>query len=362
MGARRLLAGLLLVVAAACSGGGAAGDGGGGEAGGDGGADVGGGGPPPDAGAVGGAAYSLSPGTLTFRGRGGGLRPPLQSIEITAKVSPLYLKAEVSGQALESATVVVTGERTARVEVRPASPNVLQVGTTAAAVHIQGCNDPLCGSRATDGARTVAVSYIKDPGGVTGTPATLTFTQAFGGPAPEPQTVELRDLGEPPLPYTSQLNPESASSWLTVSPASGALPGTVTIGVLPQARAGSYNATVQFRSDATAGFGVSVSYTVSADFRAEPPTITVVGAFGTATPDQRISLSDALGLSYPWTVTVAFMDGTGWLGLSPTSGSALPAEVTVSLGPLPDRLTRQALLRFTGAGIERMVQITYRTP
>jgi hypothetical protein len=376
MGARQLLAWLVLVaVMAGCSGGGRPGGSDGAAGGGvDGGAEVAadlGGGTPPadagnpgavDAGPVGGAAYSLSQGSLTFRARGGGLRPAPQSIEITAHVSPLYLEAEVGGNALESATVVVTGERTARLEVRAASPNVLPVGTAAASVYIRGCNDPLCGSNAVDGARTVPVTYIREPGGVSGDPAMLTFTQPFGGPAPAPQTVALRDLGEPPLPYTSRLNPESASSWLTVRPAAGALPGTVTIGVVPPARAGSYNATVQFLSDATAGFGVTVSYTISADFRVTPAAINVVGAFGAATADQRISLSDALGLSYPWTVTVAFMDGTGWLGLSPASGGTLPAEVTVSLGALPDRFTRQALLRFTGAGIDRMVQLTYRTP
>jgi hypothetical protein len=272
---------------------------------------------------------------------------------------PLYLKAEVSGPALESATVDVTGARTANVEVRPASPNVLPVGTSTASVRIEACGDPLCGSRVPGGLTTVPVTYVNAPGGVSGMPAALTFSHAFGAPAPPPQAVALTDLGDPPFSFTSRLNPETASSWLTVSPASGPLPGMVTIGVVPQARAGTYTGTVL--SDLTAGFGVNVTYTIQADFRATPAFINVVGAFGTPTANQTISLTDALGLSYPWTVEVT-MDGSGWLTLSPSSGSSLPVDVTLSLGPLPDRLTRQALLRFVAAGIERRVQVTYRTP
>ena len=39
-----------------------------------------------------------------------------------------------------------------------------------------------------------------------------------------------------------------------------------------------------------------------------------------------------------------------------------PATVTLSLGTIPASLTSSAVLRITGAGIERFVQVYYRQP
>jgi hypothetical protein len=310
---------------------------------------------------TGGGSYAVTPASLAFEGRGGGLRPPAQQLQVTANVTPLYLKAEVSGAALESASVTITGERTAVVTVQPASPNAVPVGANAASVRVLGCKDPLCLSKVDDSPKTVAVTFTKAPGGISGMPSALTFTQPFGAAAPTPQTISLRDLGDPPLPFTSQIDYQTASGWLVLDPANGNLPATVTVAVTPMTKAATYQANVRFLSNATSLFTLAVTYTVSADFRVTPPTINVVGARGTPTPDQHVSLSDALGLSYPWSYKLEFSDGTGWITVSPPTATTLPADVTISLGPLPDVLTHQAVLRFTGAGMDKLVQITYRT-
>jgi hypothetical protein len=73
---------------------------------------------------------------------------------------------------------------------------------------------------------------------------------------------------------------------------------------------------------------------------------------------------DGLGGSYPWTVQVEYQptDVAGWATLSAASGPSLPADVLVSLGALPDRLTHTAALRVKAPQTQTLVSLLYRTP
>jgi hypothetical protein len=251
------------------------------------------------------------------------------------------------------------------VTVQPASPVDLPNGSSTAAVRIIGCTDPVCSGEVNGSPKTVAITYTKSLGGLTGMPNTLTFTQTPAGPAPAAQSVSLRDLGDASLAWSSDIAYQNGSGWLTVTPASGsALPATAMIGVVPGTVSGTNHATVHFLLGTTSIFPVDVTYTLLADFSVMPMTMNVVGAFGAPTPDQHLSLSDGLGESYPWTVRLELSNGepSGWAAVSATSGDSLPADVVVSLGALPDRLSHFAALRVTAAGTERLIPLTYRTP
>ncbi len=314
-------------------------------------------------GSAGGAdAYSITPASLSFQGSGGGATPPPQEVQVTAEVLPLYLKTEISGAAVTSAVVEITSDRTARVVVQPASPNALPVGASTASVRIVGCKDPVCSGEVAGSPKTVAVTYTKLLGGVTGTPTTLAFSQAFGAPAPPPSSVAIRDLADASYPWTSAVTYQSGSGWLTVTPSSGTgLPATVSVGVVPPAAAGTYTATIEFAGGATGLFHVDVTCTVTAAFQVSPATVDVVGQQGVATPDQTISLSDAGGASYGWTAQLTYIDGSGWASIAPTSGTALPATVMLSLGALPTlNTTYSAYLTITGAGTQKTVFVYYR--
>ncbi len=307
-------------------------------------------------------AYSIAPTSLTFQGQGGGVAPAPQEVQVTAAILPIYLKTEISGAAVTSADIQITGERTAKVVVQPASPVALPVGTNTASVRILGCTDPVCSGEVPGSPKTVAVTYTKLAGGMTGSPSTLAFSQTFGAAAPAPSNVTIQDLGGASYAWTSTVTYQSGSGWLTVTPASGsALPATVSVGVVPPAAAGTYTATVEFSNGGTSLFHVDVTYAVSAAFQVTPSTINVVGQQGVATPDQVISLSDAGGASYAWTAQLNYIDGSGWASLAPSSGTALPATVTLSLGALPTlNTTYSAYLTITGAGTPKTVFVYYR--
>ena len=309
--------------------------------------------------------YTIAPTSLLFEGRGGGLRPAPQTVQVTAHGIPLYLKTAISGAAVESVSIEVTGDQTAVVTVHPASPVDLPTGSSTASVSIEGCTDPVCSGHVNGSPKTVAITYTKSIGGLTGMPSSLAFTQTPAGPAPAAQSVSLRDLGDASSAWTSDISYQNGSGWLTITPASGtALPASAMIGVVPGTVTGTNHATVHFLVGTISIFPVDVTYTLSADFRAMPTTMNVVGAFGTPTPDQHLSLSDGLGESYPWTVSLELSNGepSGWAAVSPTSGDSLPADVVVSLGAVPDRLSHFAALRVTAAGTERLIPLTYRTP
>jgi hypothetical protein len=311
-------------------------------------------------------AYNISPTSLAFAGRGGGPRPASQDVQVTSTGSQIYLKTEVSGAAVESAVVTVTGSSTAVVTVQGASPIAVPTGTSTATVKIIGCADPVCSSEVAGSPKTVAVTYVKTDGGLTGSPGALTFTQPFGGAAPASQSVALEDVGGGSFAWSSSVSYQSGSGWLTVSPQSGAaLPATALISVTPPAAGGTYQATVQFAVGSTSVFPVTVTYSVKSAFQVSPSSFNVVGAFGVATPDQQLSLQDTLGGSYPWTVEFNYDPSEttlGWATISAASGSALPAGVTLSLGSLPDRLTHSGYLRVTGAGASTLIPLSYRTP
>jgi hypothetical protein len=274
------------------------------------------------------------------------------------------LKTTVSGAAVESAKIEIDGDMTARVIVQPASPVNVPEGTSTATVNIVGCVDAVCSSEVPGSPKTIAVTYIKSVGGITGMPNSLSFSHPFGTAAPPSQSVAIRDLGGESLAWTGTIEYRDANNtgWLVLGSMGGVLPDTVDIGVTPPAKAGNYQANVVFREGTTSLFTLPVTYAMSADFQVTPATINVVGKQGTPTPDQSISLKDAASGNYPWTVKVEYVDGMGWASVSPASGNVLPATVTLSLGTIPSSLTSSAVLRITGAGVDRLVQVYYRQP
>ncbi len=279
----------------------------------------------------------------------------------------VFLKTTISGAAVTSATVQVTGSKTAVVAIQAASPAMLPDGVSTASVSIIGCTDPVCSPEVDGSPKVVTVTYTKTEGGLTGTPATLAFTQALGDAAPSPHTVELHDLGARSSAWTSSISYGSGSGWLTLDPSNGAtLPATVSASVTALPNPGVVEATIQFAEGTASVFDVAVTYivtTVSADLQVTPDSLNAVGTFGELS-NQPLSLTDGQGGSYPWTIQVEYPtnDLSGWVTPTPASGSSLPATVNLLLAALPDRSTHSATVHVNAVGTERLMQLTYRTP
>ena len=167
-------------------------------------------------------------------------------------------------------------------------------------------------------------------------PAALTFAANAGGAAPASQTIRLSSL-VPGLTYSSA----AQSSWLNITPAAGALPGSLNVSVDPSGLApGIYNDTIAITvPDATPPLStIAVTFTVGS---AQAPALSIDAASlsfsaaqGGPNPSGQIHVSNSGSGSVTFTASAATQSGASWLSVSPSSSmvtATAPATLTVSI-------------------------------
>ena len=175
---------------------------------------------------------------------------------------------------------------------------------------------------------------------VTVSPATVPFTQSFGGPVPTAQQVTLTPSGNGATFQTS-IPSTAACSWLQVSPTSGPASGPVTFSVLqnslPQ-NANPYSCTVTFSflNSATISAQVTATLTVGPSLTLTVPSTPLTFTYqvgGAAPASQQLTLTSAGGaVNY----TASASSNGGWLGIDSTSGttgSSGSKVINVSVDP-----------------------------
>ncbi|HKQ90466.1 MAG TPA: S8 family serine peptidase [Blastocatellia bacterium] len=124
-------------------------------------------------------------------------------------------------------------------------------------------------------------------------PASLSFTATAGGSNPASQAINVTNTGGGTLNFTVSDN----APWLTVSPASGTAPATLTASVdITGLAAGTFNGTITINGDGATNTPVSV-----------PVTLTVNGAGG----NELIVNGGFEGGAAPWTLTGGAVVSTG---------------------------------------------------
>ena len=163
-------------------------------------------------------------------------------------------------------------------------------------------------------------------------PATITVSSAsLQFSAAGSQTVQITNSGNGALAWTAT----ASDPWLSVSPASGTAPSTLTVSVSTTGlSAGTYNGSVQIA--ATGASNTPLSIPVTLTVAAAPPSLAVAPqsltyqyTFGGAVPAaQSISITNGGGGSFSWTASTSDY----WLSVSAASGTA-PANISVSIDP-----------------------------
>ena len=160
------------------------------------------------------------------------------------------------------------------------------------------------------------------------TPSTLSFAADHGGPSPDAKTISIGNDGTGTLNWTAA----DDADWLSVSPANGSGPGTVTVTPATNGlAAGTYTATVTLSAPGATGSPKTVPVTLTVTPPA-PPTLSVTPsslAFtatrGGADPATKTLTVSSGGLN--WTVS----DDAPWLTVTPGAGSITVAAATGSL-------------------------------
>jgi uncharacterized protein (TIGR03437 family) len=275
---------------------------------------------------------SVSPATLSFSQLAGAPASAPQAVQVSSNGLPLTYNAVASTNgSLNWLSVSPSNGTTGGSFSVTADGSKLTAGTYPGVITVTGVGpngSPVAGNPA-----TVQVTLVVTAGTVSAAPASLTFTQAAGGPAPAAQTVTVS--GTPgPINFTVAAG---GGTWLTAIPASGTTPGTIQVSASAGTLAvGQYTGTVTITAPSATGSPISIPVTLNVVagqvITATPATLAFTSVIGAAVPVTQQVQAATTGSSIPLSVTASTKDGANWLTVTPAT-AATPATLTVSVNP-----------------------------
>ena len=192
--------------------------------------------------------------------------------------------------------------------------------------------------------------------------ATLIFTANTGQPKPSPQGLFWSDSDN--TLESSTIVATANNSWITLSNAS---PGTVTVNVDQSTlSAGVYSGSITLTQTGAANSpdSVPILFVVTGSgggggaltFSPSPMTFTSTGGSTPAPGTLAVSAATPTAFS----ATIAYTNGSGWLTVSPLSGTT-PASLTVSANPagLTAGTTYNATIAFSANGAVQTVSVSF---
>ncbi|HWB84623.1 MAG TPA: hypothetical protein VG675_10820 [Bryobacteraceae bacterium] len=269
---------------------------------------------------------SVAPASLTFSQTAGAANPPDQTLAVSSSGPTLAFSAAaanpgtVSWLSVKPANGTTPGNLTVSVDGSKLTSGTFQGTITVASPGAGG--SPV----------VIPVTFTISPGTISASPASLTFTQVQGGPAPAVQNLTVSGS---PVPLTFSVSAATNDgNWLTAAPPNGTTPGTVQVSVSAgNMSIGTYQGTVTITSPGAAGSPLKIPVTLNVvppqSLTASPSSLTFHYIVGQPAPDPQTIQVASSGGNAPFTVST-LVAGGNWLNVSPTSGNT-PAPVTVSI-------------------------------
>jgi uncharacterized protein (TIGR03437 family) len=203
------------------------------------------------------------------------------------------------------------------------------------------------------------MAAVSSPAIIAVSPASLQFAYTTGATVPSAQSIQITNSGSGTLAWAASVNtPAASTSWLSVSPASGTAPSTLSVSVSPGALgAGAYTGSVQITSSGASNTPLSVPLTLTVtqalpSLAVAPQALTFnYSAGGSAPAAQTVSISNAGAGTFSWTAATSDY----WVVITPASGSASSggAAGTLSVSINPANLaagTYTSTVQITAAG------------
>jgi uncharacterized protein (TIGR03437 family) len=191
--------------------------------------------------------------------------------------------------------------------------------------------------------------------------ATLIFTATTGQPKPSPQGLFWSDSDN--ALDTSTITATANNSWITLSNPS---PGTVTVNVDQSTlSAGVYSGSVALTQTGAANSPDIVPILLvvgggsgGGTLTFSPSPITFTSASGSTPAPATLAVGASTATAF--SATIAYTNGSGWLTVSPQSGTT-PANLTVSANPagLTAGTTYNAIISFTTTGGVQTVNVSF---
>jgi hypothetical protein len=204
-------------------------------------------------------------------------------------------------------------------------------------------------------------------GGMSVSPTSLAFTAQSNGVTPAVQSITL-SITASDAAYVLAGVPSGSTlpSWLSIdwanSPGANVLNVFITTtGLSPGTRTATLRLGIARAEQTLIAYrDVQVTYTVTSRISATPAALSFTQFIGSAAAAaQTLNFSDNGGGSYPWTTSVAYQSGSGWLTLSAASGGSLPAAISVGVNPNAGAGTYNATIIATGNGDSVSIPVSY---
>lgn len=208
---------------------------------------------------------------------------------------------------------------------------------------------------ASTGTDSVAImAALPSPSVIAASPAKLAFSYVIGGTVPAAAPVQVTNSGGGTLSWSAT----ASASWLTISPASGNAPSTLSVCVSPAGLSpGTYTAAIEISaSPASGSSNTPLSIAVTLTVTQAPPALAIspqaitfdYSVGGSAPAAQTVSIANAS--AGPLTFSAAASGSPYWLAVSPSSGSA-PGTLAISVNPANlSAGTYTAAVQVTAAG------------
>lgn len=280
---------------------------------------------------------------VSFTGNEGGVTPGLEYIDLDVEGDEtLYLDAFYTGAPVGEFAFVITGGRTAIIELSPASPDELGVGVHDGAVIITICKDEACEVETSQSPAIIPVTYTVHPGMTFSTDAIEIDLEHEELPAARHEIALVppdSDASWRLLSMNVDYLDDGDEGWLSIEPQGTEFDGPQTfyIDVADDVATGKYRATLEL---VVAGerfrhvHRVDVVYLIRGVMTLSPNPVTFRAPFGSSIPAPQTIDIDFGGKNHayrdlgidnppqvPYWVDIGFLDvgaGTSTLTLSPT--------------------------------------------
>jgi uncharacterized protein (TIGR03437 family) len=278
-------------------------------------------------------SLTVSPSSLNFSYTLGGAAPATQTVTIGS-----------TGQALVYSAIATSSPTAPWLSVSPSSGNTSSSGTLT--VTVDSTKFTTAGTYtgsiavtspgAGNSPATITVTVTVAPGTISAPTTTLNFSQVAGGAAPQAQSVAV--TGTPgALNFTVSVVTVTGGNWLTVTPASGSTPATLSVSANgANLGAGTYNGTVTLTSTGSNGSPINIPVVLTvlqpATLTPNPTSLSFSYTSGLAVPTSQSLVINSNTSGTPFTVTTQYSAAGSWLVVSPTQGTA-PATLSVSVQP-----------------------------
>jgi len=174
--------------------------------------------------------------------------------------------------------------------------------------------------------------------GFSASPTSLSFSASAGSAAAGSRQVALTS-NVAGLAWVASARTSSGGSWLSISPASGQIPASITVSVdATNLAAGTYQGSLDVTAPGASPslVTIAVTFTVSAplsrNLSVQPASLSFqISAGGAPPPDQALRIENAGGGTLSWTAEATGAGGN-WLKLG-TAAGVTPSSVQISVNP-----------------------------